>query len=63
MEVQHWKGFSALWCLYNEKNPGTHEQECNLNHVFANRSDEDEIYPLTAQEATDAQQDNATLRH
>ena len=63
MEVQHWKGFSALWRSYNEKNPDTHEQECNLNHEFANRSNEDKIYPLTAQVVTDAQKVDATLKH
>jgi hypothetical protein len=44
-----WKGFVALWRSYNKKNPGTHGQDCNLNYVFANRSEEEEIYPLTAQ--------------
>ena len=33
----HWKGFTALWHSYNEKNPGARGQDCNLNHVFANR--------------------------
>ncbi len=27
----HWKGFAALWRSYNEKNPGTHGKDCNLN--------------------------------
>ncbi len=62
-EGHRWKGFTALWCSYNEKNPGTHGQVCNLNHVFANRNDEDEIYPLTAQEFIDAQRVDATLKH
>ncbi len=59
----HWKSFAALWHSYNEKNPGTHGQDCNLNHVFANCSQEDEIYPLTAQEVTDAQRVDATIKH
>jgi hypothetical protein len=54
-EEHCWKGFTALWHSYNEKNPGSHGQVCNLNHVFANRGNEDEIYPLTAQEVADAQ--------
>jgi hypothetical protein len=45
------------------KNPGTHGQDCNLNYVFANRSKEEEIYPLTAQEAADAQRVDATIKH
>ncbi len=58
-----WKGFTALWCSYNEKNPGTHGQYCNLNHVFANLSKEEKIYLLTAQEVADAQRVDATIKH
>ncbi len=36
-----WKGLAALWRSYNKKNPGTHGQACNLNHVFANHSEEE----------------------
>ena len=59
----HWKGFASLWRSYNEKNPGTHGQNCNLNHVFANHSNEEEINPLTAQEVTDTHRVNATIKH
>ena len=59
----HWKGFTALWRSYNEKNPGSLGQVCNLNHVIANCGNEDEIYPLTAQEVADAQRVDATLKH
>ena len=62
-EDHRWKGFTALWHSYNEKNPCTHGQVCNLNHVFANRSNKDEIYPITAQEVADAQRVDATLKH
>jgi hypothetical protein len=31
--------------------------------VFANRGNEDAIYPLTAQEVAEAQRVNATLKH
>jgi len=63
VDSQHWKRFSTLWSSYNESNPSKHQQETNLNSVFANRSDEDEIYPLTAQEVADAQKADATLKH
>jgi len=63
MDSQRWKRFSTLWRSYNESNPSKHQQETNLNSVFANRSNEDEIYPLTAQEVTDAQKADATLKH
>jgi hypothetical protein len=59
----HWKGFATLWCSYNEKNPGTHRQDRNLNHVFANHSEKEENFPLTAQEVADAQRVDATIKH
>ena len=31
--------------------------------MFANRSEEEEIYPLTAQEVADAQRVDATIKH
>ncbi len=58
-----WKGFAAVWRSYNETNPGMHGQDCNLNHVFANSSEEEEIYPLTAQEIANAQRIDATIKH
>jgi len=63
VDSQRWKGFSTLWHSYNENNPSKHQQETNLNSVFANRSDEDKMYPLIAQEVTDAQKAYATLKH
>jgi hypothetical protein len=34
-----------------------------MNEVFENRSDEDEIYPLTIAEIAEAQQADASLKH
>ena len=34
-----------------------------MNEVFTNRSDEDEIYPLTTVEIAAAQRTDATLKH
>jgi hypothetical protein len=34
-----------------------------MNQVFANRSEEDEIYPLTVKENVEAQQANTKLKH
>jgi hypothetical protein len=49
--IVKWNAFSKLWRCYNENNPGneTQEQECNLNEVFANCSEEEEIFPLPLQ--------------
>jgi hypothetical protein len=55
--------FSKLWHCYNENNPGNEMQECNLNQVFANRSKEEEIYPLTTPEVAEAQKANSKLKN
>jgi hypothetical protein len=41
--------------LLQQKKPGNETQECNLNEVFANRSKEKEIFPLTTPEIAEAQ--------
>jgi hypothetical protein len=58
-----WKTFSKLWCCYNENNPGNETQECNLKQVFANRSKEEEIFPLTTPEIAEAQKADSKLKH
>jgi hypothetical protein len=34
-----------------------------MNHVFANRSEEDEIFPLTVKEIVEAQKADPILKH
>jgi hypothetical protein len=34
-----------------------------MNQVFTNRSEEDEIYPLTVKEIVEAQKSNSKLKH
>ncbi len=58
-----WKAFSKLWHCYNKNNPGNKTQECNLNKVFANCSEEEEIFPLTTPEIAEAQKANVKLKH
>jgi hypothetical protein len=58
-----WKTFSKLWHCYNENNPGNEPQECTLNQVFANRSKEEEIFPLTTPEIGEAQKAGSKLNH
>ncbi len=55
--------FSKLWRCYNENNPDNETQECNLNKVFANRSKEEEIFPLTTPEIAEAQKADSKLKH
>ncbi len=58
-----WKAFSKLWHCYNKNNPGNETQECNLNKVFANRSKEEEIFPLTIAGIAEAQKADVKLKH
>jgi hypothetical protein len=57
-----WKTFLKLWRCYDENNPGDETQECNLNKVFANRSEEEEIFPLTTPEIAEAQKADSRLK-
>jgi hypothetical protein len=57
------KAFSKLWRCYNKNNPCNETQECNLNKVFANRSKEEEIFPLATPEIAEAQKAYGKLKH
>jgi hypothetical protein len=61
--IVKWRAFSKLWRCYNENNPGNETQECNLNKVFANRREEEEIFPLTTPEIAEAQKADGKLKH
>ena len=47
---QKWNTFSKHWRGYNETNSQSNTNRVHLNQVFANRSEDDEIYPLTVSE-------------
>ena len=56
MTSQRWLMFSKLWSCYNEAQEDPDETNMiQMNEVFANRSEEDEIYPLTVKEIIVAQ--------
>jgi hypothetical protein len=58
------EGFlKTLALFYNKNNSGNETQECNLNKVFANRSKEEEIFPLTTPEIAEAQKADVKLKH
>ena len=53
---QNWMTFSKRWCEYNEsQNNSTDKHNYSMNNVFANRSDEEDVYPLTVKEIAEAQ--------
>jgi hypothetical protein len=55
--------FCAHWRSYNEASMPMQAHFFHLNEVFGNRSEEDEIYPLTTVEIAAAQQADASLKH
>jgi hypothetical protein len=57
------KSFAHHWRSNNETSTSTQAYCFHMNEVFANRSDEDEIYPLTTVEIAGAQQADASLKH
>ncbi len=55
--------FSKLWTCYNKTQDPVVTNTTQMNHVFANPSEEDEIYPLTVKEIVEAQKADITLKH
>jgi hypothetical protein len=53
--------FSKFWSCYNETKDQDKINPIKMNHVFANRSEEEEIFPLTVKEIVEAQ--NPILTH
>ncbi len=55
--------FSKLWSCFNETQDPDDVNPIEMNQVFANRSEEDEIFPLTVKEIVDAQKADPILKH
>jgi hypothetical protein len=60
---QKWMMFSKFWSCYNKTQDPDEINTIKMNHVFANRSEEDEIFPLTVKEIVEAQIADTTLKH
>jgi hypothetical protein len=60
---QRWLMFSKFWSCYNTTQDPIETNTMKMNHVFTNRSEEDEIYSLTVKEIVEAQQTDTTLKH
>jgi hypothetical protein len=55
---------SKFWSCYNETQGDPDKTNTiQMNQVFANRSEEDEIYPLTVKEIVEAQKADSKLKH
>ncbi len=61
--LNKWKMFSKHWRQYNECHATTNTNDIQMEGVFANRSKEEEIYPLTTVEIAKAQRADATYKH
>ncbi len=58
-----WKTFLKHWRRYNQCNATDDTCNVHMDSVFANRSEDDEIYPLTTVEIAAAQRAEATYKH
>jgi hypothetical protein len=55
---------SKFWSCYNEMQEDPDKTNTiQMNQVFANRSEEDEIYPLIVKEIVEAQKTGTKLKH
>eukprot|EP00804_Cyclotella_cryptica_P030682 CCRYP_009119-RA/>CCRYP_009119-RA protein AED:0.42 eAED:0.42 QI:0/-1/0/1/-1/1/1/0/168 len=58
-----WMTFAQCWCYHDTTQPKSSlaTTEESMNQVFANRKEEDSIYPLTIREIAEAQQQDESL--
>ncbi len=63
MSAWQWKLLVHHWRSFNESNASKQAHCFHMNEVFANRSKEEKIYPLTTAKIAEAQQANSTLTH
>jgi hypothetical protein len=55
--------YSKVWSCYNKTQDPVKTNMNKMNHVFAKRSEEDEIHPLTVKEFLEALKADTTLKH
>jgi hypothetical protein len=58
-----WMTFSKQWRCYMQGYAVSNTEAADLSAVFANRSEEDDIYPLTTVEIAEAQWADASIKH
>ena len=62
MEKQNWMILTKNWCAIEQFAQPDNEQNLDINYVFANRSDEEEICPLAVSEITEEQLNSLTAK-
>jgi hypothetical protein len=55
LSIQQWRLFGHHWHSYNKHSMPMQAYCFHMNEVFANHSEEDEIYPLTLEEIAETQ--------
>jgi hypothetical protein len=55
--------FSKFWSCFKETQDPDELNTIKMNHVFANRREEDENFPLTMKEIVEAQKADPILKH
>jgi len=60
---QKWMMFSKIRSCFNETQDPDELNTIKMNHVFANRSEEDEFFPLPVKEIIEAQKADLILKH
>jgi hypothetical protein len=55
--------FSKIWSCFKETQDPDKLNTIEMNHVFANRSKEDENFPLTMKEIVEAQKADPILKN
>jgi hypothetical protein len=63
LSAQQWKSFAHHWHSFNDTSTPMQAYCFHMNEVFANHSEEYEIYPLTTVEIAEAQRADASLKH
>ncbi len=62
MIPSRWMTFSKQWRRYMQGCAVSNTEAADLSAVFANRSEEDDIYPLTTVEIAEAQRANDSIK-
>jgi len=60
---QKWMFFAKFWSCFSETQDPDETNTIEMNHVFANRNEEEEIFPLTVKEIVAAQKADPILKH
>ena len=61
-DKQNWMTVTKCWCTLEHDTDSSKEHKIDLNHVFSNHSDEEEILPQTVSEIAEEQVNDAALQ-